>query len=224
MKAALRRALGHAEERRQFGRSIIEFEMIKEKFAEVAVEIYGLESMVYLASGLADRGIDVSLEAAICKVYGTEAMWRAANHAVQVAGGSGFMREYPYERIVRDSRVNMIFEGTNEILRVMIALTGMQRRGEYLRQVGEALKSPLEKAGVLGEYAADRIRKAVSPARLTFAPEVLGTRRRRSKPRRRPSPIRSRPSSSASARGSSSGSTSSTGSRTPRSACTGCSR
>jgi acyl-CoA dehydrogenase family protein 9 len=67
----------------------------------------------------------------------------------------------------------MIFEGTNEILRVMIALTGMQKRGEYLRQVGEALKSPLEHAGVLGEYAAGRIRRVVKAERLKLAPDEL---------------------------------------------------
>ncbi len=173
IKEAIARALRHGEERNQFGRPIIEFEMLKEKFAEMAVDAYALESMVYLATGLFDRGVDVSLEAAICKVFGTEAMWRAANHAVQVAGGTGFMREYPYERAVRDSRVNMIFEGTNEILRVMVALTGMQKRGEYLKQVGEALKSPLGHAGVLGEYAADKLKRAMKPERLRLAPDEL---------------------------------------------------
>jgi acyl-CoA dehydrogenase family protein 9 len=139
----------------------------------MAAETYALESMVYLAAGLADRKLDASLEAAICKVYGTEALWRATNHAVQVAGGTGFMREYPYERAVRDARVNMIFEGTNEILRVLIALTGMQKRGEYLQQVGQALKNPITQAGVLGEYAAGRLRKVVKTEKLRLAPEPL---------------------------------------------------
>lgn len=173
MKASLRRAIAHGESRRQFGKPIADFEMVKEKYAEIATETYALESMVYLAAGLADRKLDMSLEAAICKVYGTEAMWRAANHALQIAGGSGFMREYPYERIVRDSRVNMIFEGTNEILRVLISLTGMQKRGEYLKQVGDALRSPLENVGMLGEYAAERIRRVVKPERLRLVPDVL---------------------------------------------------
>ena len=173
MKEAIARAVRHGEERKQFGKSIIEFEMLKEKFAEMAVDAFALESMVYLATGLFDRGVDVSLEAAICKVFGTEALWRATNHAVQVAGGTGFMREYPFERAVRDARVNMIFEGTNEILRVLIALTGMQKRGEYLKVVGEALKNPLSQAGVLGEYAAGRLRRAVKPERLHFVHEAL---------------------------------------------------
>jgi len=173
IKESIKRALHHAETRRQFGKPIVEFEMLKEKLAEMAADAYALESMVYLAAGLADRKLDASLEAAICKVWGTEAHWRAANHAVQIAGGTGFMREYPYERAVRDSRVNMIFEGTNEILRVLIALTGMQKRGEYLKEVDRALKNPIAQAGVLGEYAAGRIRRAVAPERLKLAPEAL---------------------------------------------------
>jgi acyl-CoA dehydrogenase family protein 9 len=173
IKESISRALEHAETRRQFGRPIVEFEMLKEKFAEMAVDAYALESMVYLTTGLADRGLDASLEAAICKVWGTEALWRATNHAVQVAGGSGFMREYPYERSVRDARVNMIFEGTNEILRILISLTGMQKRGEYLKEVGEAIRNPLSQAGVLGEYAAGRLRRAVAPERPQFAHEIL---------------------------------------------------
>jgi len=147
--------------------------MLKEKLAEMAADAYALESMVYLAAGLTDRKMDASLEAAICKIWGTEALWRSANHAVQIAGGTGFMREYPYERAVRDARVNMIFEGTNEILRVLVALTGMQKRGEYLKQVGRALKNPISQAGVLGEYAAGRLRRVVKPERFHLAPEPL---------------------------------------------------
>jgi acyl-CoA dehydrogenase family protein 9 len=173
IKVAIRKALEHGETRKQFGRPIVEFEMLKEKFAEMAVDAFALESMVYLAAGLHDRKLDASLEAAICKIFGTEALWRATNHAVQVAGGTGFMREYPYERAVRDARVNMIFEGTNEILRVLIALTGMQKRGEYLKTVGEALKSPLSHTSVLSEYAAGRLRRAVKPERLRFVHDAL---------------------------------------------------
>ena len=181
IKESLKRALEHAEQRRQFGRPIVEFEMLKEKFAEMAVDAYALESMVYLASGLADRGVDATLEAAICKVWGTEAMWRAANHAVQIAGGSGFMREYPYERAVRDCRVNMIFEGTNEILRVMIALTGMQKRGEHLRGGAAATSGSAGKIGfvvdALQDEAAALTQQAAELAKQVEA--VSRTHRRR---------------------------------------------
>ena len=108
--------------------------------------------MIYLTAGLIDReGIDYSLEGACCKVFGTEVLWQNINDALQIAGGNGFMNEYPYGRALRDSRINMIFEGTNEILRLLIALSGFKELGDQLKEVQHALKSPLEERGVLTE-------------------------------------------------------------------------
>jgi len=108
----------------------------------------------------------LALEGACCKIFGTEAVWRNINDALQIAGGNGFMEEYPFERALRDSRINMIFEGTNEILRVLVALSGMRDVGEDLKEVGRALRAPLSSLGILSEYAARKIRGVV-PARLT---------------------------------------------------------
>ena len=132
-KAMLKAAALHATQRKQFQTRIADFEMIRTKFARMVVSTYALESMVYLTSGLIDRGLDdYSLEGACCKIFGTEAAWRNINDALQIAGGNGFMEEYPYEKALRDSRINMIFEGTNEILRVLVALSGMRDVGEDL--------------------------------------------------------------------------------------------
>jgi len=154
-KIMIREAARHATQRRQFGSRIADFEMIRAKFARMVVSTYALESMVYLTAGLIDRGLeDYSLEGACCKVFGTEAVWSNINDALQIAGGNGFMEDYPYEKALRDSRVNMIFEGTNEILRVLLALSGMRDVGEDMKEIGKALKDPLHSFGILGDYAA----------------------------------------------------------------------
>ena len=166
-KAMLRAAALHATQRRQFGTPIARFEMIRAKFARMIVETYALESMVYLTTGLIDRGAeDYALEGACCKVFGTEVVWKNINDALQIAGGNGFMEEYPYEKALRDSRINMIFEGTNEILRMLIALSGARDVGEYMKDVGKALKAPLSSLGILSGFAGKRLRRAVAPGRL----------------------------------------------------------
>ena len=134
-KEMIDRSVAHARERVQFGKSISEFEMIQDKIAEMMADAFAAESVIYATSALADRDepVDYSLESAICKIFVSEALWRVIQHAVQINGGNGFMREYPYERFLRDARVNMIFEGTNEILRQFIALAGMANRGSELK-------------------------------------------------------------------------------------------
>ena len=172
-KAMIRRAAEHATQRRQFGTRIADFEMIRGKFARMMANTYAIESLVYLTAGLVDRGLpDYALEGATCKILGTEAVWQTINDALQIAGGNGFMEEYPYEKALRDSRINMIFEGTNEILRVLVALSGMRDVGEDLKEVGKALKAPLSSRGILSDYAARKIR-SVAPARLTRAAAEL---------------------------------------------------
>jgi acyl-CoA dehydrogenase family protein 9 len=166
-KAMIREAALHATQRKQFGMRIADFEMIRGKFARMVVSTYALESMVYLTAGLIDRGLeDYSLEGACCKVFGTEAVWRNINDALQIAGGNGFMEEYPYQRALRDSRINMIFEGTNEVLRMLVALTGMKDIGDEMKEIGKALKAPLHSMGILGDYAAKKVRTYVTPQKL----------------------------------------------------------
>jgi acyl-CoA dehydrogenase family protein 9 len=163
-KEMLKVALAHAESRRAFGRPIVEYEMIEEKFAEMAVNLYAMESMTYLTTGMVDRGApDFAVESAMCKVFCSERYWDNVNHALQVAAGNGYMAEYPYERFLRDARINLIFEGTNEILRLFIALSGLQKPGEYLKEVGQALHAPVKAFGLLQGYVARHIQRAVAP-------------------------------------------------------------
>ena len=157
------RAVLYALERRQFGKPIAEFEMIRAKIAEMVTGTYAAESMVYLTTSLAsDKSIDASIESALCKVFASENAWRVVNHAVQIAGGNGFIKEYPYERALRDCRINMIFEGTNEILRLFVALSAVQNLGEELKKVGAALQHPIGQIGVLSEFALRKARMALT--------------------------------------------------------------
>jgi alkylation response protein AidB-like acyl-CoA dehydrogenase len=97
------------------------------------------------------------VEAAISKVFATEALWRTADEALQVAGGNGYMRELPYERVMRDARINRIFEGTNDILRLFIALNAMAEVGAQLKELAEGVRGvladPIKGFGVLSDYA-----------------------------------------------------------------------
>uniref|UniRef100_A0AAX7VM95 Complex I assembly factor ACAD9, mitochondrial n=1 Tax=Astatotilapia calliptera TaxID=8154 RepID=A0AAX7VM95_ASTCA len=124
----------YAATRKQFNKSLSEFGMIQEKFAMMALNAFVMESMAYLTAGMMDRpGVpDCSLEAAMVKVFSSEGGWICVSEALQVLGGLGYTKNYPFERFVRDCRILPIFEGTNEILRMYITLTGMQYAGKIL--------------------------------------------------------------------------------------------
>ena len=161
-------ALAHAKQREQFGRSIGSFEMIQRKFAVSAAECYAADSAWMLTSSMVDKGgIDFSLETGACKIFASELAFRASNEAMQIAGGIGYSKEYPYEQSVRDSRINLIFEGTNEILRALIALSGLQQPGEQLKQVGKAFKDPLRSIGAISSYISGRVKRQLGKTKFT---------------------------------------------------------
>ncbi len=132
-------SLDYALQRKQFGQVIAYFDAIKKKFAEMVVRTYALESIVYQTAGLLDESIKkvdksasdyyqqvahsiekYAIECSICKVYGSEALDRSADEGLQIFGGYGFIEDYPLARIMRDTRVDRIYEGTNEINRQII--------------------------------------------------------------------------------------------------------
>ena len=146
----------------QFGKPIAEFEITQRKLARTASDIYAADAMLGELTALASSAEgDFALEAACCKVFASEMLWRAADEMVQLAGGRGFVKPYPYERLLRDSRINRIFEGTNEILRLFIALNGIQGPAEQLKEIGSALRRPLQNLGLISGFAASRLRSAV---------------------------------------------------------------
>ncbi len=110
MKMILDLATNHATNRRQFDRPIAEFGLIQDKLTKMAAMTYASESIVYLTTGNMIKGMsDYYMETAVCKVYGSESLWNTIDMAMQIAAGNGYMKEYPYERIMRDCRINMIF-------------------------------------------------------------------------------------------------------------------
>jgi acyl-CoA dehydrogenase family protein 9 len=158
MKHCIELATKQAKQRQQFGRPISEFGMIKQKIGQMVVDCYVSESLVNMVSGLIDQGHeDYSVEAAISKVFASDALWKTADEALQIAAGNGFMCDFPYERIVRDARINRIFEGTNEILRLYVSLTAMQDVGQELKELSQSMNNffqyPIQGLGLFTDYA-----------------------------------------------------------------------
>jgi len=181
MKTCIALAAKQAMERKQFGRSIAEFGLIKKKVANMTVDCFAAESAVWMVGHYIDSGYeDYSIEAAISKVFASEAMFRAANESLQIAAGNGFMKELPYEQIMRDSRILTIFEGTSEILRLFIALSGMKGPASLLQELQSAtndiFNSPIKGFGLLTDYAGRRITQLTSLGQdriVAAVPEVL---------------------------------------------------
>lgn len=165
MKALIRLATAQAKERKQFDRPIAEFGLVREKIAQMTVDCFAAESAVWMVAHYIDSGCsDYSMEAAISKVFASDAIQRAAHEALQIAAGNGFMREFPYEQITRDARILSIFEGTNEILRLYIALSGLKDVGATLSSlktaIGDIFNNPIKGFGILSGYAGRRAREA----------------------------------------------------------------
>jgi len=145
MRNIICKATQHVSQRVQFGSKLQAFGSIQEKLARMSMYQYANESMAYMVSGTMDSGHqDYQLEAAVSKVFSSEAAWWVTDEAIQILGGMGYMKDSGLEKIMRDLRIFRIFEGTNDILRLFIALTGMQYAGSHLKHLRNAAKNPLK--------------------------------------------------------------------------------
>lgn len=150
---AYEQAIKWAQYRYQFDRPIGEFELMKERLARMGAFVWAMDAMLYITTGMIDRNDeDIMLETAICKVFCSEYGFRCTNEAMQVMGGEGYMTENEIERLWRDSRINPIVEGANEVMHSFIFAYGSKQLGEFMlgvkaaphKNIGAAIKIGLE--------------------------------------------------------------------------------
>src|SRR3954454_13478199 len=129
-----------AQTRYQFQRPLADFELVQAKIARMAAYCYAMDAMLYATTGMLDRhDEDIMLETAICKVFCSEMGWRCVNEAMQIMGGEGYMTENEVERIFRDSRINLIVEGANEVMQSFIFAYGGKQLAEAMLGVQQAV-------------------------------------------------------------------------------------
>jgi acyl-CoA dehydrogenase family protein 9 len=155
-------AIEHTSTREQFGRPLADFELVEDKVAWMVSYLYGFEAMAYLTTGLVDAGVpDYSVESAMAKIAGSEFHWYAVNRVFQLLGGKAYMADSPAAKALRDSRVFPIFEGSNDVLRAFVALSGLKTVADEVADLRHLnLTDPIGSIGVLADYVGQRARPA----------------------------------------------------------------
>ena len=152
-QSALEQGGKWAAYRHQFDRAIGEFELVKDRLATMNAYLYAIEAMLYMTTGFIDRGDDdIMLETALTKVFCSERGFEVANHALQIMGGEGFMTENELDRLWRDSRINSVVEGANEVMHSFVFAYGSKQLGEYLLEVKA---KPLKHFGTAMQVASE---------------------------------------------------------------------
>jgi alkylation response protein AidB-like acyl-CoA dehydrogenase len=165
-KYCVRRAVEHCNSRVQFGETLGNFELVKEKLAYMQAGTFAMEACTYQTAALIDSGEgDFMLETAMLKVFSTEVLWRIINDTFQLYGGLAYFTDQPFERMLRDARINMIGEGANDVLRAFSALVGMRDVGMELEGVLNAIYNPVGNFTRLGRFAGRKLSSLlVNPA------------------------------------------------------------
>jgi len=142
-KTCLELAVAHANTRKQFNKTLGNFELVKKKIARIAADAYAMEAMTMVTASFIDRGLeDYMLETAMLKVFTTERLWECINDVFQIYGGSAYFVDLPLERMLRDARINQIGEGANEVLTSFVALVGMRGPGMEFKEIYDTMMKP----------------------------------------------------------------------------------
>jgi acyl-CoA dehydrogenase family protein 9 len=158
-KTCLELAVKHASTRKQFNKTLGNFDLVKKKIARIAADAYAMEAMTTITASLIDRGLeDYMLETAMLKVFTTERLWECVNDAFQIHGGAAYMTDLPLERMVRDARINQIGEGANEVLTSFIALVGMRGPGMEFKEIYDTMMKPTRERGIAKAWTAGKRR------------------------------------------------------------------
>ena len=157
-KFCVQKATEHANQRVQFQQTLGSFELVKEKLAAMQAGTYAMESCTYQTAALidADEG-DFMIETAMLKVFSTDVLWKIVNDTFQLYGGKAYFTDEPFERMMRDARINTIGEGANDVLRAFVALVGMRDVGLELEGILNAISNPLLHAATLGRFAGRKL-------------------------------------------------------------------
>jgi alkylation response protein AidB-like acyl-CoA dehydrogenase len=145
-KFCIERMIARAKTRMQFGKNLGEFQLVKGKIAEAIADTYAMESATYYTADLIDRGAeDFMVETAMLKVFAADQLWRIVNDCLQIWGGKGFFTDQPFERMMRDARLNLIGEGANDVLRCFIAGVGFRHVGKEMERLKNSWFSNIKK-------------------------------------------------------------------------------
>jgi len=173
-KFCVQRAVEHANGRVQFGETLGTFELVKEKIAYMAAGAFAMESVTYQTAALIDSGEgDYMIETAMLKVFSTEVLWRIINDTFQIHGGLAYFTDQPFERMMRDARINTIGEGANDVLRAFIALVGMRDVGLELKGIFDALFHPWGNLGRITGFAGRKISSLLVSPKIDVRHEAL---------------------------------------------------
>ncbi len=138
-KFCVERLVHRANNRSQFGKKLGEFDLVKHKLAEATADTYAMESATCHTAALIDSGADdYMVETAMLKIFASDCLWRIVNDTLQVWGGAGFFTDQPFERMMRDARLNLIGEGANDVLRCFVCMVGLRGVGEQLQAVAKS--------------------------------------------------------------------------------------